>query len=356
MTTAEIIILIIGAILFTISFFIPDRDEGQSKESFFDQDVAQKVVKDAVLEEMRNIKATISEATEESISENKDKMERFMDRLTNEKMMAVNEYSDTVMNQIHKDHDEAVFLYDMIDNKYNQVKTTVAEINQIEKSVRKISEGLPVGAVATAQTPAKPVAAQQPKITIQPQAKNPVQPKVTQQAGNFKPGVAATPVTQPVNAKQVTDAKDDVKDDVAKQTSEVINKEEPKTEPVAEEARMEEAIKKATESEVVATPEESKMPETKAEEVAEAKAGEEAVEEKPVKKRQTKAKKAEAEEVSTEPIANSDVELMFDNGSMNNNDRILALHKEGKSNMAIAKELGLGVGEVKLVIDLFKSF
>jgi DNA-binding NarL/FixJ family response regulator len=48
---------------------------------------------------------------------------------------------------------------------------------------------------------------------------------------------------------------------------------------------------------------------------------------------------------------------MFDSDStsMNNNDRILALHKEGKSNMAIAKELGLGVGEVKLVIDLFKS-
>ena len=39
----------------------------------------------------------------------------------------------------------------------------------------------------------------------------------------------------------------------------------------------------------------------------------------------------------------------------NNNEAILALHKAGKSNMAIARELGLGVGEVKLVIDLFKG-
>ena len=31
------------------------------------------------------------------------------------------------------------------------------------------------------------------------------------------------------------------------------------------------------------------------------------------------------------------------------------MHNEGKSNMAIAKELGLGIGEVKLVIDLFKG-
>ena len=56
-------------------------------------------------------------------------------------------------------------------------------------------------------------------------------------------------------------------------------------------------------------------------------------------------------------MADGGVDLMFasDNNSANNNDRILALHKEGKSNMAIAKELGLGIGEVKLVIDLFEG-
>ncbi len=39
----------------------------------------------------------------------------------------------------------------------------------------------------------------------------------------------------------------------------------------------------------------------------------------------------------------------------NNNERILRLHKLGKSKTAIARELGLGVGEVKLVIDLFEQ-
>ena len=42
-------------------------------------------------------------------------------------------------------------------------------------------------------------------------------------------------------------------------------------------------------------------------------------------------------------------------GGRNNNEEILALHREGKSNMAIARELGLGIGEVKLVIDLYKG-
>ena len=39
----------------------------------------------------------------------------------------------------------------------------------------------------------------------------------------------------------------------------------------------------------------------------------------------------------------------------NSNERILSLHEAGMSNVAIAKELGLGVGEVKLVIDLFEG-
>ena len=53
-----------------------------------------------------------------------------------------------------------------------------------------------------------------------------------------------------------------------------------------------------------------------------------------------------------------DVGLKFsaeEESSINSNERILELHKRGKSNVAIAKELGLGVGEVKLVIDLFEN-
>ena len=39
----------------------------------------------------------------------------------------------------------------------------------------------------------------------------------------------------------------------------------------------------------------------------------------------------------------------------NNNEKILRMHRQGISTVAIARELGLGVGEVKLVIDLFKD-
>ncbi len=60
-------------------------------------------------------------------------------------------------------------------------------------------------------------------------------------------------------------------------------------------------------------------------------------------------------------VEQSGPELNFDNEDAEDgigiprNEQILTLHKQGKSTVAIAKELGLGVGEVKLVIDLYKN-
>ena len=57
------------------------------------------------------------------------------------------------------------------------------------------------------------------------------------------------------------------------------------------------------------------------------------------------------------PVTQEEDELEIDNSSGvgNNKDKIFKLHKEGKSKVEIAKTLGLGIGEVKLVIDLFEN-
>lgn len=51
---------------------------------------------------------------------------------------------------------------------------------------------------------------------------------------------------------------------------------------------------------------------------------------------------------------NSDFVSNINSAKKNNNDLIIRLHEEGKSNVEIAKELNLGVGEVALVIDLYE--
>ena len=284
-TVAEIIILIAGAILITVSFFVPDK--GNNILEGADLTIDDETIKGIVDEQVKKAKESIDEAAKLSVSDGKDKLERYMDRLTNEKMMAVNEYSDTVIQQIKKDHEEAVFLYDMIDNKHSQVKNTAAELTQLEKDVKRLSESIDSKAASVQSF-------EQPAVTEyvpEPAVKAPVAEPVVK-----TPDVPAAPVDDFVSlasdAIEVADAEDTV-----------VNKDKPKKEPKA------------------------------------------------------RTKNKPQDEVSDGPMGNENVELMFDSdmGSMNNNDKILALHKEGKSNMAIAKELGLGVGEVKLVIDLFKS-
>lgn len=231
MDVLQIIVLILGAVLFTVSFFIPDK-QVNTKEI---KEKEERIFKELVEQELPDIRKMIEDATQDGIEHAKETTQRQMDRLTNEKMMAINEYSDTVMSEIHKNHEEAVFLYDMLNNKHAQVKNTAAELNQVMKQSKQ------------AQNTAK--------------------------------------------ANKANDEKE--------------------------------------EKEV-----------------------------KEVKEEKSVLPSPEFEPISLPKDENSNsVEIMFatDANESNSNDQILEMHKAGKSNMAIARELGLGIGEVKLVIDLFEG-
>lgn len=68
---------------------------------------------------------------------------------------------------------------------------------------------------------------------------------------------------------------------------------------------------------------------------------------------QTKPREVEIEQ---EIFSVQEPEIVIEEGGMvNNNQRILEFYQQGKPPVEIARELGLGFGEVKLVIDLFKG-
>ena len=251
MEILQIVVLFVGAILFTVSFFIPDK-QVSTKEI---REKEEKIIKDIIDKELAGVRRKVDEIAEESIERAKDTTERQMDRITNEKMMAINEYSDTVMTEIHKNHEEAVFLYDMLNNKHAQVKTTAAELNQ----TIKLSKQTQSAAKAKGTDKKKEVDKQADTSTVKP---------------DF----------EPITAEYINEAG---------------NKDFVSEEPVVRDENVTESV----------------VPDT------------------------------------------SGIEMMFasDSSEANSNEQILKLHKAGKSNMAIAREVGLGIGEVKLVIDLFEG-
>lgn len=68
---------------------------------------------------------------------------------------------------------------------------------------------------------------------------------------------------------------------------------------------------------------------------------------------QEKQKEDKALEAPKPDIAKKEKKLLSDQEKDNNNEIIIDLYRQGKSKVQIAKELGIGLGEVKLVIDLF---
>ena len=220
MSILTIVLLIIGAVIFVLSFVIP---AGKEEAAGAAGELAKKEIENLVSREMESIKGHVDDVVEETVGYAMEKTERSLERLSNEKIMAVNEYSDTVLNEIHRNHEEVMFLYDMLNDKHKNLKNTVTEVN---KTVKEVEE-----------------------------------------------------------TKKEAEA---VVSSFHKLTPEVIHVE-----------------------------------------------GNEIVEEPP------------AIDIGEEKEADSE--------DANSNERILELYKQGKSQVAIAQELGLGVGEVKLVLDLYQN-
>lgn len=229
----EIVLLIAGVIIFTGSFFLP---LGGEKNTGIDQKAAKEEIHGLVEEEMNNVRSKMQDKMEETSEDAIEKAERALEHLTNEKIMAVNEYSDTVLQEIHKNHEEAMFLYDMLNSKHANIKDTVSKMDKAVKAAEN-------------------------KTLENKTAENKAAAEKT-----------ATDKTAGTVAEEKTAD--------ASQTETLIQPEN--------------------------SPEIGFMGETVQE-------------------------------------------------GQNNNEKILEMHKQGKSTVAIAKELGLGVGEVKLVIDLYKA-
>jgi hypothetical protein len=230
MGALEIVLLIFGVVVFILSFVIPVKKDKISKE---DKILGEELVRKMVDDQLVVVSSQIEHILDEKNEDHMERIERRMERLSNEKIMAVGEYSDTVLSNIKKSHDEVVFLYDMLNSKHKSLNELVEKIDR--KSIKQVKE-------------------------------------------------------------------------FEKQT-EVIQYEE--------KVVVEEFL--------------------------------------PLKPRVVEVRRSKEQEKRN---SKNKVAIQFSkNATMgqNSNKRILQLHNEGKSNMVIAKELGLGIGEVKLVIDLFKG-
>lgn len=76
------------------------------------------------------------EIIEEMSEDVKNEAEDRMNNISNEKIMGISEYSDQVLDRIEKNHAEVVFLYNMLNEKQDEMKELVAETDKTKAELR----------------------------------------------------------------------------------------------------------------------------------------------------------------------------------------------------------------------------
>lgn len=389
-SVTEIILIIVGILAIILGYLIPNGNGFSEEDGELTRDKIDELVRRAV----QNSQGQIDDMLDESMEDAINKAERAMDRVTNEKMNAISEYSDTVMNDIHKNHDEVMFMYDMLNDKHKNLKNTVSEVNRTAKEVKQTAEEAVLTA-EHAQEAAQSAREEVKKVearTIRPEMVSasvirpePVQtpayiPEPVQETVRPSESVIRTePVQEPIS--YLDDDEDEIPEKQFSSLSEILD-------------RADRAAAEKTQNKVIGSCETESYSEEYEEEIAEpVQSYEEPVqeneyiedmpvstgsqdvlpeyEETPVQNTESRqilpnegnvakvvsisdASRKKAADFEAAQIQNAGGMAQADNSNdpISRNQRILEMHKQGKSAVVIARELRLGIGEVKLVIDL----
>ena len=135
MTALEIILLLIGVICVAVSFIFFIKVDGPEKS----QDINVKLSE----RQKEDIKTQISTVFREQASAMtqtvEDRTRDALEKLSNQKINELAEYSDTVLGEINKNHSEVMFLYDMLNEKNKEVHNNIRDLQNALKKNEEIT-------------------------------------------------------------------------------------------------------------------------------------------------------------------------------------------------------------------------
>ena len=309
MTTLEITLILVGIVFLIGSFMVKDKLSKNDLDKIADMSAEElKVITE---KEIKNAELAIDGMLDEHIASKTDETKRNLEKETNSKIMAINEYSDTVLDSINKSHNEIMFLYSMLNDKHE-------ELTRLSGNIEKI----------TAQA----------KKTFEPVEASKINNLSNKTVLNAKPVVNAAPVS---NRQAVTESRGIASSDIVtgtKNTASVKIQNVSAQNMMSQHAAAQNIVSQNT---VVRN---TAVPNTVVQNVA-------------VSNMTAQNMTASNTTMQSRNLSDTDVQSgrVYDISEINHNPQILRLYKSGKNIVEIAKELGLGKGEVKLVIDLYNE-
>jgi len=134
MSPIEIIFVILGIILIVGSCFL----HGTAEKGAVVTEIPEEVLEFQKKEAEKMVQQILDEKTEEAVV----KADDYLSRISNEKIMSVNDYSNQILERIDGNHKEVVFLYDMLNQKEDEIKQVVQNFEQKKQQMLETVEEL----------------------------------------------------------------------------------------------------------------------------------------------------------------------------------------------------------------------
>ena len=324
----EIVLIVAGFAAIILGYLLPAGKELDEEDKM----LMEREIRELVRREVEDQKESIEDMVDDTVENSLDRTERAMERISNEKLSAIGEYSDTVINDIHKNHDEVMFMYDMLNDKHKNLTNVVTEVTKKADEAKQVVRD----AEATARE------AQEASSSLKAATPDNVRAILLDETDDTLSGIKI-----PVKQKQTAPAPaEPVAPAAPVKEEEPVRVVKPEVDPTTiESGYVDEKNLKELDgldkipAEVLTSEQISNLHVI---------GGKDKEETSSKVVQITEAVRVEGR--SKNPDKN--MKELTANDPVSQNKQIIEMHKAGKSNMVIARELGLGIGEVKLVIDL----
>ena len=317
----EIVLIVAGFAAIILGYLLPASKDMDEEDKL----LMEREIRELVRREVEDQKETIENMVDDTVDNSLDRTERAMERISNEKLSAIGEYSDTVINDIHKNHDEVMFMYDMLNDKHKNLTSVVSEVT------RKTDEAKQ--AVKDAEATARDAAERAEALKVSEEASVPAKNVRAILLDEDKDTLSGIKI--PYKERIVVPVKEP--EPVIEKPQENLNVESGYVD--------EKNVKELKE-----------LDEIPAQVISRSQASGLHVIGNTSSEQNTAREVVSAKVVSiseAKPVnPDRNMRELTAVDPVSQNKQIIEMHKAGKSNMVIARELGLGIGEVKLVIDL----
>lgn len=300
MLTTEIVLIVLGFISICLSFFVANKkkqDNADEENMVRTADIWTEKDEEVVI---RHINEILEERGMELVETTEDQM----NRICNEKIMAIDEFTKPLLDKIHVNHEEVVFMYNMLGEKQKEIQK------------QKMEE--------TLQTAVPTITPISDEKTVPPVSSRPVQdetpPEEVEKSGRQKPAPAPAPVPAPKPKPTGLER-------AHRRTEAAIV-------PPVQAPGSDELVKPSVHRQEVVGDSRGTQVRTSLSGIDQAKV-----------QMQRPSKETVMHEIQDPTgVRERDVE-----------DRVRILYKQGKSVVDISKELNIGQGEVKLMIAMYKK-